>query len=109
MEGFIVVFVTVGSREEGQRLARVLVDERLAACVSRIGGVRSIYRWQGQVEENDEELLMIKTQRRLFDSLRKKVQELHSYTEPEIIALPILDGSVSYLKWLEEQLRSEEK
>jgi len=109
MEGFIVVFVTVGSREEGQRLARVLVDERLAACVSRIGGVRSIYRWQGQVEENDEELLVIKTRQRLFDNLRKKVQELHSYTEPEIIALPILDGSVSYLKWLEEQLRSEEK
>lgn len=109
MKGFIVVFVTVGSRKEGQRLARVLVEERLAACVSRVGGVRSIYRWQGQLEESKEELLVIKTQQRLFNNLRKRVQALHGYAEPEIIALPVLDGSPSYLKWLGEQLRTEEE
>lgn len=104
MNEFIVVYVTVGSSDEGDRLAHVLVEERLAACVNRIRPVQSIYRWQGRVEQSEEELLIIKTKRDLFDRLRTRVQELHSYSVPEIIALPILDGSESYLKWLEGQL-----
>ncbi|MBI4490703.1 MAG: divalent-cation tolerance protein CutA [Deltaproteobacteria bacterium] len=104
MNQFIVVYVTVGSSDDGDRLAHVLVEERLAACVNRIRPVHSIYRWQGQVEQSEEELLIIKTKRDLFSRLKQRVQALHSYSVPEIIALPILEGSESYLKWLEEQL-----
>jgi len=104
MEEFIVVYVTVGSAEEGERLAQALVGERLAACVNRLGPVHSVYRWQGQVERSEEQLLIIKTKRKLFGSLRKRVGELHSYSVPEIIALPILEGSESYLRWLGEQV-----
>jgi periplasmic divalent cation tolerance protein len=104
MNGFIVVYVTVGSPDEGDRLASALVEERLAACVNRIRPVRSTYRWQGKVEQSEEELLIIKTKRDLFDRLKKRVEGLHSYSVPEIIALPILEGSEGYLKWLEEQL-----
>ena len=104
MNGFIVVYVTVGSPEEGDRLARALVEERLAACVNRIRPVQSVYRWQGKVEQSEEELLIIKTNERLFERLKKRVEELHSYSVPEIIALPILKGNESYLQWLSEQL-----
>ena len=104
MNPFIVVYVTVGSPGEGERLAHALVEERLAACVSRLGPVRSVYRWQGQIEQSEEELLIIKTKRDLFERLKSRVQKLHSYSVPEIIALPILEGNEAYLKWLEEQL-----
>jgi periplasmic divalent cation tolerance protein len=104
MTEFIVIYVTVGSSEEGKKLGRALVEERLAACVNRISPVHSIYRWQGQVEESNEELLIIKTKRNLLAKVKQRVQELHSYSVPEIIALPILEGNESYLEWLEEQL-----
>jgi periplasmic divalent cation tolerance protein len=104
MTEFIVVYVTVGSSDEGDRLSRALVEERLAACVNRIGPAHSMYRWQGRVEQSEEELLIIKTQRALFHRLKKRVEELHSYSVPEIIALPVLEGSEGYLKWLGEQL-----
>lgn len=99
-----MVFVTAGSPEEGERLARALVEERLAACVNRITPVRSIYRWEGKVEQSEEELLVIKTRRSLFDHVKKRVQELHSYSVPEIVALPIVEGSEGYLRWLGEGL-----
>jgi periplasmic divalent cation tolerance protein len=104
MEEFIVVYVTAGSAEEGERLAHALVDERLAACVNRIKAVESTYRWQGKVEKSDEELLIIKSRRDLFPALEKRVRELHSYAVPEIIALPILAGSAVYLDWLRDQV-----
>ena len=106
MGEFVVVYVTVGSSAEADRLARALIEERLAACVNRIKPVQSIYRWQGKVEQSEEELLIIKTRRDLFAPLERRVQELHSYAVPEVIALPILEGSEGYLKWLDEQLRS---
>lgn len=104
MSEFIVVFVTVGSADEGDRLARALVEERLAACVNRLRAVQSIYRWQGRVECSEEELLIIKTKRDLFDRLKQRVQQIHSYSVPEILALPILEVSESYLHWLEGEL-----
>ncbi len=108
MSGFIVVYVTVESAEEGKRLASALVEERLAACVNRLGPVQSTYRWKGQVERSEEHLLIIKTSEGLFDRLNKRVQELHSYSVPEVIALPIVDGNEGYLKWLENQLLGSE-
>ena len=104
MQEFIVVYVTAGSADEADRLARSLVDERLAACVNRIKSVQSVYRWQGKVEQSEEELLMIKTSRDRFAALEKRVRELHSYSVPEVIALPIIEGSSNYLKWLKEQV-----
>ena len=106
MEEFIVVLVTAGSTAEGDRLARALVEERFAACVNRIQSIRSVYRWQGKVEENEEELLIIKSTRNLFAGLERRVRELHSYSVPEIVALPIVEGSQGYLEWLREQLSS---
>jgi periplasmic divalent cation tolerance protein len=104
MSEFIVVFVTVGSSKEGQRLAHALVEERLAACVNVIPHVQSVYRWEGKIEESEEELLVIKSRRELFSALEKRVRELHSYSVPEIVALPLVDGSAAYLKWLDEQV-----
>ncbi|MDZ4341643.1 MAG: divalent-cation tolerance protein CutA [Candidatus Binatia bacterium] len=104
MYEFIVVFVTAGSSAEGERVARALVEERLAACVNRIPAVQSVYRWEGKVEESTEELLVIKTRADRFAALEKRVSELHSYSVPEVIALPIVSGSEAYLKWLGEQV-----
>jgi periplasmic divalent cation tolerance protein len=104
MEEFIVLFVTAGSADEAERLSRTLVEEGLAACVNRIKAVKSVYRWQGRVEESEEELLIIKSSKELFASVEKRVCELHSYSVPEVIALPIVQGSPTYLQWLNEQL-----
>ena len=103
MQEFIIVYVMAGSPAEGDRLARALVDERLAACVNRIATVQSVYRWEGKLEQSEEQLLIIKTQRRLFAALEKRVRELHSYSVPEIVALPIIEGSQDYLRWLGDQ------
>jgi uncharacterized protein involved in tolerance to divalent cations/ADP-ribose pyrophosphatase YjhB (NUDIX family) len=104
MQEFIVVYVTAGSADEADRLARSLVEERLAACVNRIKSVQSVYRWQGKVEQSEEELLIIKTSRDRFAVLEKRVRELHSYSVPEVIALPVIEGSSGYFKWLKEQI-----
>jgi periplasmic divalent cation tolerance protein len=104
MEDFIVVFVTAGSSAEADQLARTLVEEQLAACVNRIKSIVSVYRWEGKVEQSEEELLIIKSQKDRFPGLEKRIREIHSYSVPEIIALPIVRGSQGYLQWLEEQL-----
>jgi periplasmic divalent cation tolerance protein len=104
MHEFVVVYVTAGSADEADRLARSLVEERLAACVNRIKSIQSVYRWQGKVQQSEEELLIIKTSRDRFAALEKRVRELHSYSVPEVIALPIIEGSSGYLRWLEEQI-----
>lgn len=104
MPEFIVVFVTVGSSAEGRAIAHALVEEGLAACVNCIPGIRSIYRWEGKIEESEEELLLIKTRAEIFSGLEKRIRELHSYSVPEIIAVPLVNGSDAYLSWLEQQL-----
>jgi 8-oxo-dGTP diphosphatase len=107
MRDFVIVFVTVGSAGDGDRLAKTLVEERIAACVNRLSAMQSVYRWENKVEESTEELLIIKTRKALFPTLEKRVRELHSYAVPEIIALPIVAGSEPYLKWLGEETLSE--
>ncbi len=104
MKEFVLVYVTVSSSEEGKRIAKALVEERLAACVNQLPGVHSTYRWQGKIEESGEELLIIKTSPKLFKMLEQRVSELHSYTVPEVIAVPIIAGSKPYLQWLDEQM-----
>jgi periplasmic divalent cation tolerance protein len=101
----IVVLVTCGSRKEGRRIARALVEARLAACVNVVQTpVESIYRWKGNVESAKEVLLVVKSSRARFAALEKAVKRLHSYDVPEIIALPIEKGSRDYLGWLAESL-----
>lgn len=96
----IVVLVTVGGRDDGDRIAAALVGERLAACVNIVGPIRSIYRWNDQVQRDDEWLLIVKTRDTLFANLSARVRALHPYETPEVIALPITAGSDAYLHWL---------
>jgi periplasmic divalent cation tolerance protein len=101
----IVVLVACGSRREARKIARALVERRLAACVNEIGvPVRSLYRWKGKVESTAEVLLVIKTTKKRFVALREAVHELHSYEVPEIIALPMVEGSRAYLDWIAESV-----
>lgn len=98
----IVVYVTTSNEDEAAKIARALVESKLAACVNIIKDIRSIYRWRGKTEDDSEVLMIIKTRENLFDSLKVEVQKLHSYDVPEIIALPISHGSEDYLKWIKE-------
>lgn len=98
----MVVLVTCGSEEEAAKIASSLVEERLAACANIIPSIRSIYRWEGKVWDEREWMLIVKTQKEKFEELEKRVKSLHSYSVPEIIALPIVQGSTAYLRWLQE-------
>lgn len=98
----IVVFITTSSEDEAEKIARALVEARLAGCVNIVKNVRSIYSWQDRIEDEGEVLMIAKTQKDLFDNLSKKVKELHSYSVPEIIALPVVEGAEEYLKWLND-------
>ena len=101
-----VVLVTCGSAAEAKRIARALVEARLAACVNLLpGAVTSIYRWKGKVESARERLLLIKTSRNRLAKLQAAIGRLHSYDLPEIIALPIVAGSRAYLDWIEESAK----
>ena len=97
---FVVVLVTTSSAEEGARLGRALVEERLAACANVIGPIRSIYRWEGAVEEADEHLVVLKARGADVSALETRVRALHSYDVPEVLALPVTAGSAPYLAWL---------
>lgn len=101
---FRLVMVTANSEDEATRIARALVQERLAACVNLVPSIRSIYRWQEKVEEDSETLLLIKTSANSLEALGTKIQELHSYDVPEVIALKLDRGSASYLDWLGRNL-----
>ncbi len=96
----IVVLMTAGSAESAEKIARALVEERLAACVNVVPGIRSIYRWQGSVADDAEWLLVAKTARSCFAALEARVRALHSYEVPEVIAIEIVEGSAPYLDWL---------
>ncbi len=100
MTDALVVLVTVPSRAEAERIAAAVVGERLAACVNVVGPVRSIYRWEGAVCREDEHLLVFKTSRARYSELAARVQALHPYELPEIIALPIEAGLAAYLAWI---------
>jgi periplasmic divalent cation tolerance protein len=101
----IVVLVTCGSEEEALKIANALVEARLTACVNLIAPIRSIYRWEGKIWDEKEWLLIIKTQKHRFEALEKKVRTLHSYSVPEIISLPITQGSTAYLDWINENTK----
>ncbi len=101
----IITLITAGSDEEATTIARALVDERLAACVNIVPGVRSFFFWEGKTDDARELLLICKSRRPLLDELVNRVKSLHSYTVPEIIALPIVAGSRDYLDWVRESTK----
>jgi len=103
---YSVVFITAPDEEEAARIARIIVEERIAGCVNIVKGIRSIYSWEGKVEDEHEVLMIVKTNRELFTELEKRVKELHSYSVPEIISLPVMEGSPEYLEWLKHELTS---
>jgi periplasmic divalent cation tolerance protein len=95
-----LALTTAASRDEAERIAHALVEERLAACVNIATGIRSVYRWQGAVETADEILLLIKTTVQNIDKLRARLDELHSYELPEFVVLEVAGGSQDYLDWI---------
>ncbi len=101
----LVVLVTVPNREVAEKIAKALVEARLAACVNIVDELKSIYWWQGKIEEDNELLLIIKTRMEVFEELVLKIRELHPYTVPEIIGLPIIAGSKDYIDWLKNEVK----
>jgi periplasmic divalent cation tolerance protein len=100
----LLVLTTVARAEDAERIAEALVERRLAACVNVLPGVRSIYRWKGAVERDEERLLVVKTRADRFDALRDAILTLHPYEVPEVVAVPIEAGSPGYLRWLDESV-----
>eukprot|EP00879_Flechtneria_rotunda_P005888 GHRR01006194.1.p1 GENE.GHRR01006194.1~~GHRR01006194.1.p1 ORF type:complete len:183 (+),score=52.40 GHRR01006194.1:129-677(+) len=96
----LVVYVTAPNADVAEKIANKLVEQQLVACVNVLPGITSIYRWQGKVEKDSEVLMILKTQGALLDKLTAKVRELHPYDEPEVIGLPIIGGSPSYMQWV---------
>ncbi len=107
MTEYVMVYVTASSEEEAGKIAKALLETKLAACVNIVKNVRSIYRWQGKVEDGSEVLMIVKSRRGLFGRLCDAIRKIHSYSVPEIIALPIIEGSEDYLKWLEQETSQE--
>ncbi|MCL5881150.1 MAG: divalent-cation tolerance protein CutA [Candidatus Thermoplasmatota archaeon] len=97
-----LILSTVSKMEDAQRIAEILVTERLAACVNIIGSVNSVYRWRDKIERNQEIMLVIKTSRERSKSAMYRLTEIHPYEVPEAIALETSDGSSKYLKWIED-------
>lgn len=101
---YCIVWITAGSLEQATAIARTMVEERLAACCTVLPAVRSVYRWKGDVHEDEEHLLICKTRISMFARLEARVRELHSYELPEIIRTDIAGGSAPYLEWIDETL-----
>ena len=100
---YVVLFITTADDEEAQLISRVLLEQRKAACVNIVPKVSSLFWWQGNIEQAEENLLVVKTRAELLDEIIKLVKEVHSNDVPEIIALPIVGGSQDYLHWVGEE------
>ena len=105
MTNKILILITVGQKKECRKIARYLVGGQLAACVNIAGPIESIYRWKGKVARDREYQLFIKTTREMFPEILLAVSRLHSYENPEVICLPVIDGSEKYLQWLDGSLK----
>ena len=102
----IVILSTCGTQEEAEKLAHILLEARLAACVNVIPRIRSYYRWKGAIESAEECLLIVKSSRELFGAIGAVLEKEHSYEVPELLALPVVEGGTNYLNWLLANLQS---
>lgn len=102
---FIVVYCTVPNKKEGHEIAKALVKYHLVACVNIIDKMESVFSWDGSLSEEKEALLMIKTRRDLFPKINHLIQKMHSYTVPEVIAMPIIEADETYLKWIAHETK----
>ena len=102
---YLIVFITAGSMEEATNISRTLVEGRFPACCNIINPITSVYRWGGEVVEDPEVLIILKTRKSLLKKLIKRVTEIHSYELPEVISVPLGEGNPPYLKWLAESTR----
>lgn len=97
---YVIVMVTTASKQEAEKIAQHLLDKRLIACANIIGPVQSHFYWSGKLEKTEEYLILMKSRRNLFAKLSEVVKTLHSYEVPEILALPVVEGSKAYIDWL---------
>ncbi len=104
---FVQIITTTASKDEAERIAQALLEQRLAACVQIVGPMESLYWWQGKINRSEEWLCIAKSELSLFPKIEETVKALHSYEVPEILAVPIVGGSESYLHWLGEHVRKE--
>jgi len=102
---FTLIYITTSGQDESESIGRRLVEERLAACVNIIPSIKSIYQWMGEIEEDSESVLIVKTAQELTPEIVKRVKELHSYDNPCIISIPITGGSRDYLEWLNDEVK----
>ncbi|ADU67215.1 CutA1 divalent ion tolerance protein [Desulfurispirillum indicum S5] len=100
-----IVYMTAGSEEEARRIGHVLVEEKLAACVNILGGITSLYWWEGAVQEGGEVAFLAKTRPELVDELARRVVQLHSYDCPCVVSLPVAGGHPAFLQWIGESTR----
>ena len=105
---YVVVLITTPSREEAERIARDLLSKKLAACVNMVSDVKSLFWWEEKIDEANESLLVIKTRLDQMKELIESVKQIHSYTVPEIIALPIITGNTRYLEWINQTIKKPE-
>jgi periplasmic divalent cation tolerance protein len=105
MSEYIQVSTTTASREDADRIARTLVEERLAACVQVLGPITSTYRWQGAIETGQEWLCLAKSRGELYDAIEKAIRRINPYQVPEILAVPVVAGSSDYLAWLDPEVK----
>ena len=104
-EKYIVILVTAADDDEVRLIARVLLEQRKTACVNIMSGVVSLFQWRDKIDQASESLLVIKTSQSLLDEVVALVKEIHSYENPEIIALPVVGGSSKYMDWIDKEVR----
>lgn len=104
MPPYIQVITTTATKGDAHKIARAVVEARLAGCVQIVGPISSVYRWAGQIEEADEWLCLVKSRADLFDALEQAIRAAHPYDVPEVLAVPVVAGSKSYLNWLGSEL-----
>ena len=102
---FIVIYCTVPNKNEGKDIARALVKHQIVACVNIIDKIESVFSWDGEMMEEKEALMIIKTKKELFADVNRVIQKLHSYNVPEVIAIPIIEADEIYLKWIDHEVR----
>ena len=105
MEAYIQVVTTTETKEDAEKIAKALVEKRLAACAQLVGPIVSTYWWKDNVETAEEWQCLIKSKKSLYDEVEKAIKMIHPYETPEIIALPIVSGSNDYLEWLNSELK----